>query len=93
MEEIVKAKGRHLTGPPHTTRHAGPHRAVHEQGAHDVLKRSREPSPKDSGYSPDLVPAVLQSCLVVHQVAHADFDLPPLTVRRHEDSMMNKLER
>ncbi len=28
-------KGRLLTGPPHTTRHAGPHRAVHQQGAHD----------------------------------------------------------
>jgi hypothetical protein len=28
-------KDRLLTGPPHTTRHAGPHRAVHQQGAHD----------------------------------------------------------
>jgi hypothetical protein len=28
-------KGRLLTGPPHTTQHAGPHRAVHQQGAHD----------------------------------------------------------
>ena len=25
-------KGRLLTGPPHTTRHAGPHRAVHQRG-------------------------------------------------------------
>lgn len=28
-------KDRLLSGPPHTTRHADPHRAVHEQGAHD----------------------------------------------------------
>ena len=28
---------------PQTTRHADPHRAVQEQGAHDVLKRNREP--------------------------------------------------
>ncbi len=26
-------KGRLLTGPPHTTGHAGPHQAVHQSGA------------------------------------------------------------
>ena len=34
-------KGRLLTGPPHTTRHAGPHRAVHVQEAHAALRRTR----------------------------------------------------
>ena len=33
--DAQSGKGRLLTGPPHTTRHAGPHRAVHQQGAHD----------------------------------------------------------
>ncbi len=33
--DAQSGKDRLLTGPPHTTRHAGPHRAVHEQGAHD----------------------------------------------------------
>ena len=30
-----------LTGPSHTTRHAGPHRAVHEQSAHEFLMHAR----------------------------------------------------
>jgi len=34
--DAQSGKGRLLTGPPHTTRHAGPHRAVHHQGAHDI---------------------------------------------------------
>lgn len=35
LTEAESGKGRRLTGPPHTTRHAGPHRAIHQQGAHD----------------------------------------------------------
>ena len=41
MAEVAaqSGKGRLLTGPPRTTRHAGPHRAVHEQEAHVSLMR------------------------------------------------------
>ena len=53
---VQSGKDRLLTGPPHTTRHAGPHRAVHQQGAHNFVMRSREPSSIDHGYSP--VPAL-----------------------------------
>jgi hypothetical protein len=43
-------KGRLLAGPPHTTRHAGPHRAVQEQGVHVSLMRMREPSSKEHAH-------------------------------------------
>jgi hypothetical protein len=49
--EIAQSgKGRLLTGPPHTTRHAGPHRAVHVQEAHAALRRTREPSSTAHGH-------------------------------------------
>ena len=54
--DAQSGKSRHLTGPPHTTRHAGPHRAVHEQGAHDfssvalegAMRQSRKPRKRRS---------------------------------------------
>jgi len=59
--DAQSGKDRLLTGPPHTTRHAGPHRAVHEQGAHDFLMRSRGTSSKDHGHSPVLAPSTNRS--------------------------------
>ena len=37
-------KDGYLARPPHTTRHAGPHRAVHEKGAHGEIRHSHGPS-------------------------------------------------
>lgn len=50
-----------LIHPPHITRHAGPHHAVHEQGAHDFLMRTREPLSIGHGYSPAPVPSTNHS--------------------------------
>ena len=41
LNAAQSGKDRLLTGPPHTTRHAGPHRAVHEQEVPLALRRIR----------------------------------------------------
>ncbi len=47
---IVESGSRGFLAPgPHTTQHAGPHWAVHDEGAHGSLKCSHELSSTDRG--------------------------------------------